>query len=111
MTGWYSYVAMIAAGFLHNEFWRMLGLWLGVGIREDSRVLVWVRAVANATLAGVIAQMVLVPPGALAAVPLSVRLGAVAAGFAIFFVTRRSVFIGTISAELILMAGHYIFGR
>lgn len=109
MSTWYAYAALIAAGFLPNEIWRMLGLWLGAGLREDSAILSWVRAIANATLAGVIAQMVLVPPGALAGVPLVIRIGSIVAGLAIYFLARRSIFIGTIGTELILMAGQYFY--
>lgn len=107
MSNWYAYVALVAAGFLPNEMWRMLGLWLGAGLREDSPILDWVKAIAAATLAGVIAQMVLAPPGALAEVPLWVRLASVGGGLLIYFLARRSLFIGTISGELILIAGKY----
>ena len=62
----------------------MLGLWLGGGVDEGSEVLVWVRAVATAILAGVIAQILVQPPGALASVPDWLRYAAVAAGFAAF---------------------------
>ena len=64
----------------------MLGLWLGGGIDEGSELLVWVRAVATAILAGVIAQILVEPPGALASVPGWLRYAAVAAGFAAFLV-------------------------
>ena len=40
----------------------------------------WVRAVATAILAGVIAQILVQPPGALASVPGWLRYGAVAGG-------------------------------
>ena len=42
---------LVIAGFLPNEVWRMLGLWLGGGVDEGSELLVWVRAVATAILA------------------------------------------------------------
>jgi hypothetical protein len=44
----------------------------------------WVRAVATAILAGVIAQILVQPPGALASVPGWLRYSAVVAGFAFF---------------------------
>jgi len=52
----------------------------------------WVKAVATAILAGVIAQILVQPPGALASVPAALRYGAVAAGCAAFVLTRRSIF-------------------
>ena len=60
--GWYPFVILLVAGFLPNEVWRLLGLVIGGGIEESSEILVWVRAVATAILAGVIAQILIVPP-------------------------------------------------
>ena len=54
-------MVLVVAGFLPNEVWRMLGFWLGGGIDESSELLVWVRAVATAILAGVIAQILVRP--------------------------------------------------
>jgi Branched-chain amino acid transport protein (AzlD) len=65
---WHSLLVLVIAGFLPNEVWRMLGLSLGGGVDEGSELLVWVRAVATAILAGVIAQILVMPPGALASV-------------------------------------------
>ncbi len=48
----------------------MLGLVFGGGIDESSELLVWVRATATAILAGVIAQILVFPPGALAVIRL-----------------------------------------
>ena len=76
---WHALVILLAAEVLPNEVWRLAGLWLGRGIDEGSEVLVWVRAVATAVLAGVIAQILFFPPGVLGTVPLAIRLGAVAA--------------------------------
>ena len=50
----HALLVLLIAGFLPNEIWRMLGLWLGGGVSEGSELLVWVRAVAAATLAGVV---------------------------------------------------------
>jgi hypothetical protein len=66
---WHALLALVLAGFLPNEIWRSLGLWLGSGVDEGSEFLVWVRSVATAILAGVIAQILMSPPGALASVP------------------------------------------
>ena len=92
---WNALLVLLIAGFLPNEIWRMLGLWLGGGVDEGSELLVWVRAVATAILAGVIAQIVVQPPGALASVPGGLRYGAVAAGFAVFMLTRLAVTLAT----------------
>ena len=62
---WHALLILLVAGVIPNQIWRMLGLWLGGGLDEGSEFLVWVRAVATAVLAGVIAQIVVQPPGAL----------------------------------------------
>ena len=84
--------ALILVGFLPNEVWRVFGLILVTGLDEDSQILVWVRAVATAMLAGVLAQLVLSSSGALATVPVGVRVGAALLGFAAFLISKRSVF-------------------
>jgi branched-subunit amino acid transport protein len=107
---WHSLLLLVAAGFLPNEIWRMLGLWLGAGIDEGSDLLVWVRAMATAILAGVIAQILIQPPGALATVPEWLRYAAVAAGFAIFLAARRSILVGVVGGELLMLAGKWWVG-
>jgi branched-subunit amino acid transport protein len=103
-------LVLVIAGFLPNEVWRMLGLWLGGGVDEGSELLVWVRAVATAILAGVIAQILVFPPGALASVPDWLRYGAVVAGFAAFMLTRRSIFAGVVCGEVAMVAGKWWLG-
>ena len=107
---WHALMVLLLAGFLPNEVWRMLGLWLGGGVDEGSELLIWVRAVATAILAGVIAQILVFPPGALASVPGLLRYGAVAAGLAIFIVTRRSIFTGVVCGEVVMLAGKWWLG-
>src|SRR6195256_1980619 len=100
---WNALLVLLIAGFLPNEVWRMFGLWFGGGIDEGSELLVWVRAVATAILAGVIAQILVSPPGALASVPGWLRYAAVAAGFAVFIMTRRSIFAGVVCGEFVML--------
>ena len=102
--------ALILAGFLPNEVWRVLGLMLVTGLDEDSQILVWVRAVATAMLAGVLAQLVLSSSGALGTVPVGVRVGAAMLGFAAFLIGRRLVFLGVLTGELAIVAGALVFG-
>jgi branched-subunit amino acid transport protein len=107
---WHALVVLLVAGVIPNQIWRMLGLWFGGGIDEGSELLVWVRAVATAILAGVIAQIVVQPPGALAGVPEWLRYGAVAAGLAAFLATRQSIFAGVACGEIVLLAGKWWLG-
>jgi branched-subunit amino acid transport protein len=106
----HALMVLLLAGFLPNEIWRMLGLWLGSGVDEGSELLVWVRAVATAILAGVIAQILVFPPGSLAGVPEFLRYGAVAAGLAVFITTRRSIFAGVVCGEIVMLAGKWALG-
>lgn len=107
---WHALLVLVIAGFLPNEVWRMLGLWLGGGVDEGSELLVWVRAIATAILAGVIAQILLQPPGALASVPGWLRYAAVVAGFTVFLAARRSIFAGVVGGELLMLAGKWWLG-
>lgn len=104
------YLALVALGFLPSEVWRWLGMVLGRGLDENSHVILWVRAVATALVAGVIARIVLIPPGALATVPLSVRIVAIGCGFLAFVLIRRSAFAGVLIGEAVLVAGAWAFG-
>src|SRR5581483_4610513 len=103
----WPYLLLILVGFLPNEIWRMLGIVAAHGLDEDSEIVLWVRAVATAVLAGVIAKIVLWAPGALADVPVTVRLAAIGLGFATFVVARRSVFAGVAAGEAALIVGAY----
>jgi hypothetical protein len=104
------YVALVLLGFLPSEMWRWLGIVLGRGLDEKSEIIQWVRAVAVALVAGVVARIVLFPPGALASVPLGVRLTAITCGFLAFLFVRRSPFAGVLAGEAVLVAGALIFG-
>jgi hypothetical protein len=106
----HAYALLLLVGFLPTEIWRMLGLLVARGIDEESEFFVWARAVAIAILAGVIAKIVVLPPGVLAGVPLSVRLGAIACGFVAFLALRRSVFAGVVAGELVLTVGALAYG-
>jgi hypothetical protein len=107
---WWPYFILIVVGFLPNEVWRMLGVVASRGLDEESEVIIWVRAIATATLTGVVSKIVVFAPGALGTVPLAVRLAAAAAGVAVFFVVRQSVFAGLATAVAALLAGIWVSG-
>jgi len=48
--------------------------------------------------------------GALASAPGWLRYAAVAAGFAVFIVTRRSILAGVVCGELVMLAGKWWLG-
>jgi hypothetical protein len=107
----HSYLVLLLIGFLPSEVWRWLGVLLGRSLDEESEIVLWVRAVATALVAGVIARIVFFPPGGLATLPLELRLGAIGCGLAAFFLLRRSPFAGVIAGEAALVAGALAFAR
>jgi hypothetical protein len=109
-TELHAYLLLVLAGFLPNEVWRLLGLVVARRIDEESELFLWARAVATAVLAGVIAKLILFPPGALANVAPAIRLAAIACGLAAFFLLRRSVFAGVLIGEVVLVGGATLAG-
>jgi hypothetical protein len=109
--GLWGYLVLVLVGFLPSDVWRLLGVIIGRGLDEESELLVWVRAVATAVLAGVIAKILFFPPGSLAAMPLWVRLTAIALGFTAFLVVRRSVFAGIATGEAVLLTAGFFLTR
>jgi len=107
---WHALVVLLLAGVIPNQIWRMLGLWLGGGLDEGSDLLMWVKAVATAILAGVIAEILVHPPGALASVPDALRYGALIVGFIVFSLTKRSIFAGVVSGEVVMLVGKWWLG-
>jgi Branched-chain amino acid transport protein (AzlD) len=105
LAEFWPYLVLIFVGFLPNEIWRLLGLVLARRLNEGMEILVWVRAVATAILAGVIGKLIFFPVGTLTGVPLSVRIGAIFVGLLAFVLIRRSVFAGVMVGEAALIGG------
>ncbi len=103
----WPYLVLVMVGFLPNEIWRALGLVLARGLNEDSQMVVLARALATAILAGVIAKLILFSSGALANIPLAVRVTAAVCGFLAFLAVKRTVFAGVVVGEAVLLAGGY----
>ena len=102
------YVVVVIFGFLPSEIWRVLSAFLVQGLDERSEILVWVRAVATALLAGIVAKIVLHPSGALLNVPIWGRGGALIFAIAMFFVLKRRVIPAVLSGEAaLILVGWY----
>ena len=99
------YLFVILLGFLPTDVWRWLAVLFARRLDEDSELMILVRGVATALVAGVIMRLVLIPTGDLVAVPLAIRIGAVAGGFLVYFLARRSTLIGVLAGEAIMIAG------
>ena len=106
---WWPYLFLLLAGWLATDAWRFLGVFLGGRIAEDSDLLVLVRALATALVAAVIGNLIVFPSGALADAPLALRLLAAASGFLAYFLARKSVLAGLAVAEIVLIAGLWLF--
>jgi hypothetical protein len=110
MTELQSIMILVLVGFLPSEVWRWLGLALGRGLDEESEIILWVRGVATALIGAVVMRIIVIPPGTLASVPLSVRIAALAIGFLAFLFIRRSAFAGVVAGEAVLVIGALAFG-
>jgi hypothetical protein len=102
---WWPYLFILIAGSVATDIWRFLGVYFAGNLDEETEILVFVRSVATALVAGVIAKLILYPDGALATVPLLVRISAAGLGFAGYLLAGKRVFVGVITAELALLFG------
>jgi hypothetical protein len=102
---WWPYLFILIAGFAATDVWRFLGVYLGGRVREDTDVLVLVRAVATALVAAVIGNLIVYPSGALAETTLALRAGAVAIGFVAYLAAGQRMLIGILVAEAALLSG------
>ncbi|HJZ43588.1 MAG TPA: AzlD domain-containing protein [Hyphomicrobiaceae bacterium] len=108
--GFGGYLALFVAGYLATELWRWLGMAVGARLDLAGAPFQWVRAVATALVAGLVARMVIFPAGALASVPMAVRLGAFAGGIALYFGLRRSLAVGVAGGAALLLAAQLVRG-
>ncbi len=107
---WWPYLFIAIAGWLATDIWRWLGVLAGNRLREDSEVLNWVRAVATALVAAVVAKLILYPTGVLEASPMWLRLGSIAVGASAFFAAGKKPAIGIGASIAALAAGLYALG-
>lgn len=107
---WSAVLAILIVGFLPTEIWRSLSVLVGHRIQEGGEFFLWVKAVASALLAAVVARLLLAPAGALADISIWVRLGCVAGGITAFALCRRSVLAGVVTGEVLLVASVFFLG-
>ncbi len=98
-----GYLTLFLAGALANEVWRLFGVVAGSHLDLDGQLFQWVRAVALALVAGLVSRMVLFPAGALADVPLAIRLASFAGGIALFYAAKRNLGAGVIGGGVLLL--------
>ncbi len=104
-AAWWPYLFIFLAGSVATDLWRYLGVYFAGHVDENAEILVFVRAMATALVAAVIAKLILYPDGALAASPVWLRIGAAAIGFAAYHASGKKVYAGVLSAEAVLITG------
>ena len=104
-TWWWPYVFILLAAVIPTQLWKQLGVFAAGRLTEDMAIFHYVRAVATALVAAVIAQLVVFPTGVLAEAPLWLRLTAGAAGFAGMEAAGRRGWVGIVAGEAVLLAG------
>ena len=102
---WWPFLFILLAGALPTYIFRVMGVIVGGRVREDSQALVFVRCVATALVAGVIAQLILYPNGELANSPMWLRVGSAGAGFAAYLIAGKRLLVGILVTEALLIAG------
>ncbi len=107
-TWWWPFLFILIAGWATTDGWRFLGVYLGGKMSEESDLLVFVRCVATALVAAVIANLVVFPGGALAESPLLLRVVAAVIAFAAYLLTRKNILLGILAGEAVLLSGLFL---
>lgn len=102
---WWPLAFILVAGWLATDMWRWLGVLMGNRVDETSEILVYIRSVATALVAAVIAQLIIFPSGTLAETPVLLRIAAALAGFSTYIFIGRHVGLGVLAALVVLSAG------
>lgn len=98
-------LGILLAGVLPTQIWRWLGVLLAGRLADTSELFVFVKAVATALVAAVIAKLVISPSGVLQETPLALRLCAMAAGIAVYFIGGQRIVFGILATEAVLVGG------
>ena len=106
----WPYLALLLFAALPTEIWRWLAVVFARGLDTDSALLDWVRAVATALLAGIVAKLIVSPPGVLAHAPLFIRIAALAASVAVMAISRQRMMLAVLAGEAVLIGGVWLAG-
>lgn len=98
------YLAILLVAALPTHIWRWLGVLFAGRMDEKSEVFVWVKAVATALVAALIAKLILMPTGPLSLLPAAVRCGAALFALGIYVAAGRRLAVGIAAGELVLVA-------
>lgn len=101
------YLTILVGAAIPTQVWRWAGVLLAGRLSEDSELFEFVKAVATALVAGVVARLILFPDGPLADVPAVLRCAAALAGFAVYIVSRHRLILGVATAEALLVTAYF----
>jgi branched-subunit amino acid transport protein len=90
--------------------WRGLAVPLSGRVRVDSELFTWIGCVAYAMVASLIARMVLLPSGTLAATLLPDRLLACAVALVVYFAGRRNLILGMSAGFVVIVVSGWLRG-
>jgi len=88
---------------LATYIWRAGGVLIASRIDPSGPLSQWFACVAYGMLAGLISRIMLMPLGILAETTMADRLAALAVGFVVFFLFKRNMLPGTISATAVFL--------
>jgi branched-subunit amino acid transport protein len=88
--------------------WRGAGVLLSGRIATDSDFFAWITCVAHAMVAGLIMRVIMMPTGLLATSLLTHRLVACGLGLAVYYASRRNLFIAVGAGALALTVMNYL---
>ncbi len=100
---------VVVAGALVTYAWRLAGVLLVSRIDPQGAGLTWVRAVATALVAALVARMLFTPSGLLAHTALPARLGAIAIGAITWRLAGRRIEPGIAAAVVTFLILQQIF--
>lgn len=89
-------------------FWRGLGVLLSGRIRIDSDLFRWLECVAYAMITGLIARMIVMPTGTLAATPLTARVLACGVALLCYRLSPKNLPAAVGSGTLVMVLMSYL---
>jgi Branched-chain amino acid transport protein (AzlD) len=110
MSGWQGFFILVAIAVLAHEPWRWAGYMLGRRLNPDDEIFKWVKAVSTSLVAALAARLMLFPSGALAGIPLWLRLAGCAVGIAVFYAANKTAWKGVCAGALIVCVGKLAVG-
>jgi len=88
--------------------WRGLGVLLSGKVRADGEIFTWVGCVAYAMIAALIARMIFLPVGSLAATSLAERLAAIIAALLAYYIGRKNLLMGILAGFTTMYASGWL---